>query len=330
TDEFCSSFLPLSKPTNENDWLANYNEHGQTYEKFLKECPFVHSKFFNAKPFDEKTIYLTIFGKIDENIFDIESLVDYTKIFFGVSVKLISLFSNVEWDDKKRVWSCTMDKNKNSINLHTRYNKSTHHSQICVTSILKLLKRVVPKDARCLVALTMYDLYLDDSDLFIAGLAEGNSHIAAFSFFRYDPCLTFNDSDWFYFKKKSVEETIRREQLRLRSCRLLTHEINHLFGIGHCIYWSCLMNGSGHLEEDFSQPMFLCPVDLRKLVTLTKFNIKKRYEELLEFFTKHNHLDEVKMLEIKLNILKKLDDNNRKRSIVDDDEKIIVKRLRRK
>jgi hypothetical protein len=28
------------------------------------------------------------------------------------------------------------------------------------------------------------------------------------------------------------------------------HEILHVFGLGHCTYAMCLMNGSGHLLED--------------------------------------------------------------------------------
>lgn len=138
--------------------------------------------------------------------------------------------------------------------LRTRYDEKSEHSQICVTGILNLLKKVVPDDARCLVALTMYDLYGDDEDLFIAGLSMSNCRVAAFSLYRYDPYLTFNDSDWFDCKLKIAEKSKiqideRRNLLLIRSCRLLTHEICHLFGIPHCIFYSCLMNGSGDLGK---------------------------------------------------------------------------------
>jgi len=56
------------------------------------------------------------------------------------------------------------------------------------------------------------------------------------------------------------------ERLLLRrSCKVLAHEMAHMFGIEHCIYFHCLMNGSNHLEESDARPMHLCPVDLRKL-----------------------------------------------------------------
>ena len=52
------------------------------------------------------------------------------------------------------------------------------------------------------------------------------------------------------------------------------------------------MNGSGHLEEDFRQPMFLCPVDLRKLQTLCGFDVITRYKNMAEFFKKHGMKEE--------------------------------------
>ena len=52
------------------------------------------------------------------------------------------------------------------------------------------------------------------------------------------------------------------------------------------------MNGSGHLEEDFKQPMFLCPVDLRKLQALFGFDVVSRYTQLAEFFRKNKMEEE--------------------------------------
>ena len=43
-------------------------------------------------------------------------------------------------------------------------------------SIHALLRKLIPDDALCLIGLT--DLYEDDSDLFVAGLAAGNQRVA--------------------------------------------------------------------------------------------------------------------------------------------------------
>jgi len=53
------------------------------------------------------------------------------------------------------------------------------------------------------------------------------------------------------------------------------------------------MNGSGHLAEDFSQPMHLCPIDLRKLQTLVGFDVRHRYNELKTFYETHKMSEEV-------------------------------------
>ncbi len=58
------------------------------------------------------------------------------------------------------------------------------------------------------------------------------------------------------------------------------------------------------IDEDFDQPLLECPIDLRKLYTLINFNIYTRYEQLLEFFKMHSFLDEIKMVETKLNVIK--------------------------
>ena len=55
------------------------------------------------------------------------------------------------------------------------------------------------------------------------------------------------------------------------------------------------MNGSGHLKEDFSQPMYLCPVDHAKLELLFSFN--DRYTGLRKFFTKQGLKTEAEWME---------------------------------
>jgi hypothetical protein len=38
-----------------------------------------------------------------------------------------------------------------------------------------------------------------------------------------------------------------------------------MFGIEHCVWFRCLLNGSNHFAESDARPSHLCPVDLRKL-----------------------------------------------------------------
>jgi archaemetzincin len=66
----------------------------------------------------------------------------------------------------------------------------------------------------------------------------------------------------------------------LRTVMTATHETGHMFGIWHCIYYRCVMNGANHLEEDDRGPLHLCPVCLRKLQWSAGFDVVKRYREL--------------------------------------------------
>src|SRR5205823_15127928 len=88
---------------------------------------------------------------------------------------------------------------------------------------------------------------------------------------RYDPRF-YNEE-----AKDSADLLLRR------SCKVLAHEMTHMFGVQHCIYFHCVMNGSNHLAESDARPMHLCPVDLRKLQESIGFDVVARYRRLLDF-----------------------------------------------
>lgn len=81
----------------------------------------------------------------------------------------------------------------------------------------------------------------------------------------------------------------RKDVILYRSCKVVCHEISHLFGLRHCAYYQCIllklfigaMNGSNHIEEDESKPLEICHICLRKLEFSAKILIKERYEQLL-------------------------------------------------
>jgi len=60
----------------------------------------------------------------------------------------------------------------------------------------------------------------------------------------------------------------------------MVHEIGHMFGLKHCIFYDCVMNGSNHLEESKKRTFHECPVCLRKLQSAVGFNIVERYKAL--------------------------------------------------
>ncbi|MHC4575692.1 MAG: hypothetical protein ACYS76_16490 [Planctomycetota bacterium] len=59
-----------------------------------------------------------------------------------------------------------------------------------------------------------------------------------------------------------------------------------MFGLHHCIYFRCVLNGSNHLKESDSRPLHLCPVCLRKLQRSIGFDVVNRYANLFHFYKK--------------------------------------------
>jgi archaemetzincin len=152
-----------------------------------------------------------------------------------------------------------------------RLTTRMHHGkeQILAPAVLGFLKRRLPADAFCMLAITMPDLYPEPSWNFVFGMASLQERVGVFSFARYDPAADGKA------REKEHEALIME-----RSCKVLAHETAHMFGLAHCIYYSCLMNGSNHLEETDRQPLHLCPVCLRKLQWSTGFNVLQRYRDL--------------------------------------------------
>ncbi|KAH6680311.1 hypothetical protein B0J14DRAFT_578345 [Halenospora varia] len=72
-----------------------------------------------------------------------------------------------------------------------------------------------------------------------------------------------------------------------RVCRTASHELGHCFGIDHCVYYACSMQGTASIIEDARQPPYLCPVDLAKVLQATGADVEERYEALLGFCEKH-------------------------------------------
>ncbi len=65
-----------------------------------------------------------------------------------------------------------------------------------------------------------------------------------------------------------------------------------MFGIEHCIYFRCVLNGSNHLAESDARPMHLCPVDLRKLQWSVGFDVIERSRRLSSVAEKAGFRDE--------------------------------------
>lgn len=66
----------------------------------------------------------------------------------------------------------------------------------------------------------------------------------------------------------------------------MAHEISHMFGLRHCIYYECLMNGTMSAQElSRKHNHTICPVCLKKLKINLKFDTKVWLEKMHEVAT---------------------------------------------
>ncbi len=258
------SFDPIPTP-GPNDWLATQPEEGQTFREFV-ESPH------NVPDGKRNKIYLQPLGDFSKGGSpSLELLKKYTEAFFMMEVKLLPPL-NIE-----------------DLNLTSRRSPYTNNRQILTTDILDLLKSNLPSDAFCFTGITMEDLYPHPSWNFVFGQASMIERVGIYSFARYDPAFYGNRRQEDYGKI-----------LLWRSCKVLAHELCHQFGISHCIYYHCVMNGSNHLEESDARPHHLCPVDLRKLFYSIGFDVRKRYSRLLDFYIENDFEDEAEWIRNRL------------------------------
>jgi archaemetzincin len=241
------------------DWLAEHHETGQGFDEFLRSRPNRPDKNLNK-------IYLQPLGQFPSGQVPlVENLGEYASAFFAMEVKVLPALA------------------LNDNNIKSRINQYTKKRQILTGDVLTILRRNLPADAFCVLAITMEDLYPEPSWNFVFGQASLRGRVGVYSFARYDPV--------FYGQKrgKDYEKILLR-----RSCRVLVHETAHMFGLQHCIYFKCVLNGSNHLKESDSRPLHLCPVCLRKLQYSIGYDVVTRYRNLLHFYRKAGLDDEAK------------------------------------
>lgn len=225
-----------------HDWLASHPEPGQTFAAFLAGHPVVPGPA-------QRTLYLQPLGWFHTgNEPPLDLLSSFAAAFFALEVVMLPAVP---------VTGVT-----------TRINSYTGDRQLLTRDLLALLTQRQPAGARCVVGITMDDLYPDPAWNFVFGEASPRDRVGVYSFARY---LT-----------GEAGEAASSLLLR-RSCKVLAHETAHLLGIAHCVFYSCLMNGSNNLPESDARPLHLCPVDLRKLQCSTGFDVAARYQELLAF-----------------------------------------------
>jgi archaemetzincin len=262
------SFDAIPEP-HPGDWLTVARERGQTFERFTRTAPSGHPA---EAP---QHLYLRPVGDIPSARSQLlRQLQRFGSEFFARELRLLPPLA--------------VETNK----IASRRNRFTDVLQLKTRDILPALARDIPSDARCVLGVTVYDLYPHDTWSFVFGEALLGDRVSVFSIARYDPA--------FYGKPVDDPSLVVR-----RSCKVLAHEGCHMFGMQHCVFFNCLMNGSNHLRESDRRPLHLCPVDLRKLQWTLGFDITDRYRRLQAFWREAGVDDEAAWIEGRLNFIER-------------------------
>ena len=236
-------FAPIGKP-GPSDWLAQHPERPQTYDGYVASGP-------NLPDAKRRVIYLLPIGDFPAGTPTMASLVQIVKAFFMLDVRMLPPVNVAE------------------VKVTTRIHDTTKKRQLLAPDVLAWLTKRLPDDAYALMAATMEDLYPDPAWNFVFGMASSRERVGVQSFARQDASF-FGEP-----RAPGWEKLLLR-----RATWTLVHEISHMFGLTHCVYWTCVVSGSNHQAEADSRPLHPCPVCARKLNHAIKFDPAKREDGL--------------------------------------------------
>lgn len=219
---------------------------------------------------------------------DLETIRDFSHLFFPGCQTEIS--PSVDFDNKMK----------------KRINPYTNQPQYLVPNLIAHLKKLQRKRRNrhelFSVGVTMADIYPRADWNFVYGSASIDEGIGIYSFARLDPLFPHASSE---ILQRPCTDNERVLILR-RAVSTYLHEVMHLFGLEHCTYYVCLMNGANCENEMDGQLLYLCPICLRKMYSSfgkQHFNIMQMYRGLVELSRRVGFQDEVKWYEIRLTIL---------------------------
>lgn len=135
--------------------------------------------------------------------------------------------------------------------------------QINASELLDHIVSKRPADCWAMAGITSYDMSTPDLN-FVFGLS---------SFYRG---VNLSSSAKFLHRNDQV--------ILRRIAGTLIHEVGHSLGIGHCLAYSCIINGANNLAESDSKALLFCPHCMAKLKALRGIDPEKMYRELAEYY----------------------------------------------
>lgn len=251
----CYNKIPKPRP---GDWLSHHEERGQSFKSFARRS-IRHGPHGHVD-----TLEIVPIGEFDpDEAPSIVVLQDFMNRFFGCK--------------------CRIAKDRISVKDVATSSLVDGDQLLCSDALSFLRKRRVHRSVFAQIGVTMQDLTPGEGWNFVYGQASLVDGVGIFSFARYNPN---------FFRHQHEPLTVsEHEDMLQKSCKTMAHEVTHVFGLRHCIYFHCIMNGNNGDEE---HPLALCPICLRKLhdaVGPAHFKIQERYKSLAKFYNQRGWTD---------------------------------------
>ncbi|MEI6233278.1 MAG: archaemetzincin [Planctomycetota bacterium] len=278
-------------PPKSGEWLFTYPEPAQSFEQYTA------TKHIRPTQ-DRRTIVIQPLGKMDaEKTKLLEDLREYAEVFFQLPAR-IEKTMELKLDDPNKQLTRKVPFPLRRGEYDTQYNADRLLDSL-------LIKRV-PRDAAVYLGITMEDIYSGDLH-YVFGLGDMQNRVGVYSLCRYFPEF------WNQKRRNDADVTALR-----RSCKVLNHETGHMFGLPHCVFYKCSMNGSISLYETDAAPVHFCPVCQKKLLWTLGCDSEKRLESVQAFYAKHGMNEEAAFMESSLATLRKSNNEKRLRSVRDE------------
>jgi archaemetzincin len=238
--------LPPPQP---GDWRWDQVEPNQSFEAYRWSRPARQTARRNA-------LHLSRIGELtaaQEQI--VTATADYLAVFFDLPVRPGASFDPAAFPAfairKRSPWG---------------------HAQLLTNYLLnEVLWLDRPEDALICLAVTAWDLWsADETDRpwdYVLGEAFGG-HAGVWSLR--------------HLGNPSANEKTYQRCLK-RSFATATHEAAHVLCLEHCVDALCNMNGSACVSEADSQPLYLCPLCLRKLCWNRQIDLLPYLQRLRDF-----------------------------------------------
>lgn len=248
------------------DWMARFHERGLTFDEYVAIRP-------TQRQGARDTLVLQPLGRFRRSEREqLAELVSFTEAFFDTKVRLAPV--------------SPLPKGGQRVRNGAQGQWVQHHTQRILDW---LVESKLPRDAVCVLGITMEDLYPEPSWNYVFGEATLERRAGVYSLARYQAS--------FWGERATAESRVRA---RLRSFKVLAHETGHMFSLPHCRRYECLMNGSNSLEEMDRAPLEPCPVCLKMLQYNLRFAIRSRYRRLMAVYERNGLVQQANWVKARL------------------------------